>query len=266
MTVVEIAPRGEDVSCALSGDLVIPRLVRRRGRTAEVALVAGRAMLLPGDEARLRISVGPGCTLRLVDIGGLIAYGRPGEVGEASQWHAHIDLASGADLTWDALPTVITDAGDLIRSLRITLGSGASAMLRETLVLGRTGEAGGRLRSDTAAVDAGGPVLRDALEARGATPVPGVLGGARVMDTVLMLGRPLPEGGEPPGAVRLDLERGGTMLRHLGATVHDSPLAGFLPRTLAADALPGGMPHTASDHERHRPSAVPTLASLATLP
>ena len=71
-TVVDISPRGEGVSCLLEGELVVPRLVRRHGRSVEVALVAGRAMLLPGDDVRIRITVGEGCTLRLVDIGGLV--------------------------------------------------------------------------------------------------------------------------------------------------------------------------------------------------
>ncbi|MGB4778342.1 urease accessory protein UreD, partial [Microbacterium sp.] len=147
-TVVEIAGRGDEVSCVLSGELVVPRLVRRRARSVRVALVAGGAMLLPGDEVRVRIRVGAGCTLGLVDIGGLVVYGR-GDAGDASQWHAHLDLAADAHLTWDGLPTVVTDDGELARTLTVRLAAGSSAVLRETLVLGRTGERGGRLRTDT---------------------------------------------------------------------------------------------------------------------
>lgn len=224
-TVVEISARGAAASCALMGELVVPRLVRRQGRSVDVALVAGRAMLLPGDDVRIRITVGEGCTLRLVDIGGLIVYGRSGEVGDASQWHAHVDLAAGAHLAWDGLPTVITDAGRLTRSLTMTLAAGASAVLRETLVLGRVGERGGALRADTDIRDAHGPILRESLQARGDMRVPGVLGRARVIDTVSAFGDH-PPFDEVAGAALLELERAGTVLRYLGDAAHDSPLMG----------------------------------------
>ncbi|HKP07766.1 MAG TPA: urease accessory protein UreD [Microbacterium sp.] len=226
-TVVDVFPRGAGVSCLLKGELVVPRLVRRHGRSAEVALVAGRAMLLPGDDVRLRITVGEGCTLSLVDIGGLIVYGRPGETGDASQWHAHVDVEHGAHLTWDGLPTVITDAGSLTRSLTITLGRDASAVLRETLVLGRTGECGGRLTAETDVSDATGPLVRETLEVRGDFPVPGILGRNRVMDSIIAVGDQAPEA-DAPGVTRLELDRGGTVVRYLGDAAHDSPLGGVL--------------------------------------
>ncbi|WP_374976457.1 urease accessory protein UreD [Microbacterium trichothecenolyticum] len=215
------------MSCTLEGELVVPRLVRRHGRSVEVALVAGRAMLLPGDDVRLRITVGEGCTLCLVDIGGLIVYGRPGETGDASQWHARVDLEPDAHLTWDGLPTVITDAGSLTRSLTIRLGRLSSAVLRETLVLGRTGELGGRLTADTDVSDTIGPLVRETLEVRGDARVPGILGANRVMDSIIAVGHQEPVA-DVPGATRLELDRGGTVLRYLGDAAHDSPLGGVL--------------------------------------
>jgi urease accessory protein len=222
-TVVEVIPRGEEVTCRLEGEFVIPRMIRRQGRSVDIALVAGRAMLLPADRVRIRVSVGEGCILRLVDIGGLVVYGREGAADEASQWHARVDLAAHAHLTWDGLPTVITDAGVLTRSLTVRLASDASAMLRETLVLGRAGERGGRLAAETDAADAVGPILRESLEVTGADPVPGILGAERVVDSILALGDHAPVA-DAPGAVRLDFERGGTMLRYLGDAAHASPL------------------------------------------
>ncbi|WES63993.1 urease accessory protein UreD [Microbacter sp. GSS18] len=239
-TVVEVAPRGDGVTCSLEGDLVIPRLIRRRGRSVDVALVAGRAMLLPGDDVRMRISVGEGCTLGLVDIGGLVVYGRDGEPGDASQWHAGVDLGTDAHLVWDSLPTVITDAGVLTRSLTVRLAAGASARVRETLVLGRTDERGGRLRADTDVADADGPLLRETLEVGGRDHVPGVLGAARVMDGIISIGDHAAIG-DAPGAARLDLERGGTVLRYLGADAHSSPLGGVFAE--AAIEHETGAPH-----------------------
>ena len=223
------------MSCALAGELVVPRLVRRQGRSVEVALVAGRATLLPGDDVRIRVTIGEGCTLRLVDIGGLVVYGRPGELGEASEWHARVDLAPGAHLAWEGLPTVITDAGRLTRSLTITLAPGSSATLRETLVLGRAGERGGRLRADTDIRDESGPILRETLDARGDVRVPGILGSARVVDSLIAVGDH-PALDEVAGATRLEFERGGTVVRYLGHAAHDSPLSGDLP-TSARSAL-----------------------------
>ncbi|WP_426324075.1 urease accessory protein UreD [Microbacterium sp. E-13] len=236
-TIVDVSPRGEGVSCVLTGDLVVPRLVRRQGRSVEVALVAGHAMLLPADDVRILITVGAGCTLSLVDIGGLVVYGRPGEVGEPSHWHARVSLEAGARLSWDGLPTVITDAGSLVRSLTVTLAGDASAILRETLVLGRTGERGGRLIADLDVRDQRGPLLRETLDARGDSPVPGILGGNRVMDSIVAVGEQA-DAPEVTGATRLEFERGGGVVRYLGDAAHDSPLGGVLTGGALIDREP----------------------------
>ncbi|MCM3613282.1 urease accessory protein UreD [Microbacterium enclense] len=232
-TVIDVAPRGADAAYALSGELIVPRLVARRGRRVEVALVAGRAMLLPGDHVHLDVRVGEGCTLALVDIGGLVVYGRPELGDEPSGWHAEITLAPGARLTWEGLPTVVTADGELLRSSVLRLASGSSVALRETLVLGRAGEAGGRLRSDLDATDATGPLLRESLEVRGDRPEPGVLGRSRVMDTVVVLGERLGPVDETDIA-RLDLAGEGTTLRYLGDAAHHSPLGELWRSAVAA--------------------------------
>lgn len=221
-TTVDVTRRGDTVSCALSGGLVIPRLVRRSGSTVEIALVAGGAMLLPGDEVRIDIRIDAGCTLGLVDIGGLIVYGRPGSQDAPSHWHARLEIGTGAHLRWNGLPTVITDAGALERSLRVQLAEQASMLLRETLVLGRDGERGGRVVSETDVVDTTGPLLRETLTVAGTDPVPGVLGTRRITDSIFALGTP--EMPEPDGADRLVLERGGSIIRWLGDHAHASPL------------------------------------------
>lgn len=236
-TVVEVEPRGADATARLSGELIVPRLIARRGRRVEVALVAGRAMLLPGDHVHLEIRVGEGCTLDLVDIGGLVVYGRPELGDEPSGWRAEITLAPGARLTWEGLPTVVTADGELLRTTVMELASGASVALRETLVLGRTGEAGGRLLSDLDATDATGPLLRESLEVQGEQPEPGVLGRARVMDSIVVLGERLGPADETD-IVRLDLAGEGTTLRYLGDAAHHSPL-GELWRSVAASRLDG---------------------------
>nr|WP_242061381.1 urease accessory protein UreD [Microbacterium ureisolvens] len=198
-------------------------------------------MLLPGDEVHIRVAVGAGCTLHLIDIGGLVVYGRPDEIGDPSQWHARIDLAPRAHVTWEGLPTVITDAGSLARSLTITLADQSSAVVRETLVLGRTGERGGRLTADTDVSDPIGPLVRETLEVRGDAPVPGILGRNRVMDSILAVGDPTLTSAlttDLPGTTRLEFERAGTAVRYLGDAAHDSPLDDVRVGTRRLDAEP----------------------------
>lgn len=222
-TVVEVELRDDVPTYVIDGELIVPRLVRRSGHSIEIALVAGRALLLPGDEVQIEVTVGAGCFLTLVDIGGLVIYGRPEVHGEQAQWHARIALGQGASLTWNGLPTVITEAGRLHRTMTMRVSGDARARVRETVVLGRTGERGGSLDMTTIVQDDHGPLLYESLHAAGSEPTPGILGVHRIMDSVLFVGddEPLPD---VPGATRLEFERRGGMLRFLGDAAHDSPV------------------------------------------
>lgn len=65
-------------------------------------------------------------------------------------------------------------------------------------------------------------MLTEQVHVAGQSPVPGVVGDHRVLDSLLCLG---PQDPPPtPGATRLDLERGGVLLRWLGDQTHRSPL------------------------------------------
>ena len=122
-------------------------------------------------------------------------------------------------LQWHGLPFVVTDGADVERRTSLTLGSGARAVMRETLVLGRHGEQGGRLVSALTVVDADGPILLERLEADGTAPEPGVLGRNRVIDAVIAVGfRP------PTRPMDLEFARPGAMARHLSDHTHGSPL------------------------------------------
>lgn len=120
---------------------------------AEVALLAGSALLLGGDAITIDIAVGPGCRLRLLDVGGTVAY--DGE-GRRSSWDATVTVAENAVLHWDGLPFVVSDGADVRRRTTIELADGAGLRLRETVVLGRSGERGGTIMIDTAVRDARG--------------------------------------------------------------------------------------------------------------
>ncbi|GAA1729788.1 hypothetical protein GCM10009793_28280 [Brachybacterium phenoliresistens] len=228
--------------------LLQPRLVSRRGHRAHVALVAGGALLIGGDEISVEIAVEAGCTLRLEDIGGTVAY--PSR-GEASRFDVRIALGEGARLVWESHPFVVAEGADVRRRTEVVLGAGAALCLRETLVLGRTGEQGGRLRTLLQVHQEDGvPVLVEDLALDGLAPRPGILGDASVLDTVLVAGlRPGPAAGAgtdagggagpgggvgpggragadaPAGVTVLELARPGALARSRGRATHDSAVA-----------------------------------------
>lgn len=234
---------GAPVRVRTSDGLLAARLVTRDGARAEVALVAGGAMLLGGDHVVISVRVDPGCALTLTDVGGTVAY--DGD-GQACRWDADISLGPGAHLAWAGLPFVVAGGADVRRTTTALLGAGAGLSLRETVVLGRSGERGGRIVLRTDVADDVGPILVEELTAAGNHPVPGVLGHHAVIDTLtdvrgctdVAVDRldHAPGLGEAPvggGAVTLRLERGGTLTRWLGASTHLSPLE---PPALCAPA------------------------------
>ncbi len=193
-----------------------PRLVSRDASRAQVALAAAGMILLGGDEVHVDVTVGAGCLLELEDVGGTIAYRAD---GRRSSWTMTVRVEDGGALLWRGLPFVVTDGADVERRTTIDLATGATAVIRETLVLGRHGEDGGRLRSSFTATDAKGPLLIEQLDLDGLAPEPGVLGAHRVLDTVIALGF------EPStGAGDLVLEHPGAIARHFGAETHTSRL------------------------------------------
>lgn len=203
--------------------LLHARTVSRGQDRANVALVAGGAMLVGGDRIALEVEVGEGCALELEDVGGTLAY--PGE-GRRTAYDVSLRLGTGARLLWRAHPFVVATGAAVDRTLTITLADGAALCMRETLVLGRTGERGGALRARMHARTADGdPLLMEDLDLDGARPVTGVLGVHRVLDSVLLLGeRPSPGAVVPPGAVVLHLDEPGALARTLAADAHTTGL------------------------------------------
>ncbi|MGA1828370.1 urease accessory protein UreD, partial [Microbacterium sp.] len=188
--------------------------ISRDAVRAHIAVAAAGMVLLGGDDVQIEIDVGPGCTLEIEDVGGTVAY-----PGARSSWLLGARIGAGGTLLWHGLPFVVTDGADVVRRGSLTLESGAGAVIRETLVLGRHGERGGRLVSALTVVDAGGPILVERLEADGTEPEPGVLGSNRVVDAVIAVGfRP------PARPMDLEFDRPGAMARHLSDHTHSSPL------------------------------------------
>jgi urease accessory protein len=237
-TVVEVSAGADRARVTLRAGTVVPRLVTRGRTSARIALVAGGALLLGGDAIDLHITVGAGCSLDIEDVGGTVAY--DGE-GQRSTWDATVHVGDGASVTWHGLPFVVADGTDVDRRTVVRLGADASALLRETVVLGRTGERGGVVRTRTDVADDRGPLLLESLVLDGHAPVPGVVGDHRVLDTVMRFGGSLPDVDLTPSRTGdlavLRPERGGVLVRALGSEAHRTDLAAYWTPMEATHAL-----------------------------
>jgi len=185
---------------------------------ARVCLMPDGALLLAGDAIELEVTLGRGVHLELVEPAGTVAYDMR---GEEAAWDVSLFLGERSTLVWAAEPFVVSAGARVSRSTDVRLGTGARLAVRETVVLGRHQERSGALSQTWSARDADGTdllveeVLLDETAHR-----PGILGGNRVLGSVLALGFDLPDDVCPEG--RLDLESGGTMWRRLSAEAHQA--------------------------------------------
>ena len=155
-TRVDVTRRGGRQRLDLVGGLLRPQVVLDRPDHARIGLVATTALLLGGDEVELEVRVGEGASLELFDVAGTVAYhGR----GQSASWRVTIVLENGACLDYAGAPVVVSDGADVSRTLDLGLDPTAGVRLRETVVLGRSGQVGGRLRSRTEITVGGRPVL-----------------------------------------------------------------------------------------------------------
>jgi urease accessory protein len=200
-----------------------------------IALVAEGGLLVAGDDVSIGMRVGSGLALDVVEPAGTVAYDMRG--GQA-RWRVEVDVAAAARLVWRAEPFVVSTGALVDRSVVVQLGDSGTAVLRETLVLGRAAETGGVLRQRFRANVDGVPLLAEDLTVDGSRPQPGVLGRCRVLDSMSVLGERATGTPTPPGAHRLELDGPGTVLRYLGDAVHSSPLgAAWAAATAVPDAV-----------------------------
>lgn len=248
-TVVEVHadPGGGRVRCLLRGGALSPRLLRADRAGARVALVATRALLLAGDEVRIDVRVGPGVCLEMVETSGTVAYDAD---GRASSWTVRASVDQGGVLLWEGLPFVASTGADVDRSTSVELAGDAVLCLREVIVLGRQGEAGGRIRLRTRVDLADAPLVVEEVVWGEDDSRIAVRGPHRVMDSVLLAGIRPAAGAEAeaedgdgtgaadprvPGPVVLDLDGPGALARALTAQAHDSGV-GLLWRDWSAQA------------------------------
>lgn len=190
---------------------------------ARVALVPTRALLLAGDAVEVRVRVADGLRLHVQETSGTVAYDMRG--GSAT-WSVDAEVGAGGCLVLDSLPWVSAHGSRVVRSLSVDLGAGATLLARETLVLGRSGEAPGSLVSGTVVTRELRPVLVEELRSEHLAP-------HRVLDSVLAVGSGVGVAGSPAPLV---LETGDRIWRRLGHEAHET--AAVLDPVWAAVARP----------------------------
>ena len=214
----------------LGGGPLRPQLVSADVGRCRVALLATTALLLGGDTVELEVEVRSGACLDLFDVAGTVAYsGR----GAPAAWHVRATVGDGATLRYAGEPFVVADGADVTRTVDLDVAHGGGVLLRDTVVLGRSGERGGRLRTRTSVRFGDTPVLREDqdLDPDRDRCAPGLLGPNRVLDTVLQLGPGL---AAPVDAVSYALVGGaGAVTRWLGRSLAESPLGRVLADSAA---------------------------------
>jgi urease accessory protein len=163
-------------------------LVLRRTPSA-VYLVGGTAGPIGGDQLSLTVSVGAGAFLRICSAAASIAL--PGLDGLESVLRVSVTVAAGGRLEYLPEPLVVTAGARHATVVSVALEAGASLLLRDEVLLGRHGEAGGAVRSVLRVDYAGRPLLRHSVEVAGDDPVsrgPALLAGHRGAGALLAAG------------------------------------------------------------------------------
>jgi urease accessory protein len=214
------------MSAAKSTDrpVIRPMLMASDEAGATVSLMPEGALLLAGDAIEIDVFVGPGARLELVEPAGTVAYAMD---GSRASWHVTIELAPASRLVWAGEPFVVAEGANVDRSTSVRMDVGASMAWREILVLGRHGERSGSLHQAlTVTGHQDVPVLHEQMEL-GPDSSHLLLGGARAIGSVLVLGRRLPAEVNAGSGTRFELESDGTLVRHLATDAHLATAAGM---------------------------------------
>ena len=185
-----------------------------------VHLVHAAGGPLGGDDLALSVDVGPGARLAVHSAGATLV--QPGAATDApARWTVDVRVGAGGRLHWAPEPTVVTDRAALESAVRVTLAAGAAATVRETVVLGRHGQRGGRYAGATHVVVGEVPLLAHTTVLDGADAAlcgPAGTAGARAVGTLVRAGAlPLPGergGGGGVGRRAVGVDAAGRSRRH----------------------------------------------------
>ena len=185
---VQRTARGHVVERLRRGERLAPRVLHAGAGAVQACVLPTQAGPLSGDHDRVRIVVGAHATLVVRSITATLAL--PGEA--RTRLDLEIDVGPRARLVLEEPLLIVAAGADVERSTTVTLAGGAVAALRDIVVLGRTGEPGGRLVSTLRVSDDDGVVLHDALRLEPATSCQdahvALAPGDRVAGTLCLLG------------------------------------------------------------------------------
>ena len=208
------------------------------------AFVPTQAGPLAGDCDRARIVVRGGATLFVEPVAATLAL--PG----AARTLLELDIVvePGGRLVLDEAPLIVAAGADVERRMTLTLGTGAVAALRDTVILGRDGERPGTLSSSLRVTLGGRALLHDGLRLRDGDAHVALAPGHRVLTTICLLGqRPDPAPGvlalEGPGALaRFSGRSLAGVEAALGGLWEAWSLRGALSPRLGGSGRAGGLP------------------------
>ena len=129
--------------------------------------------------------------------------------GTMSGWRLSATIGDRALLLWQGEPFIVANGANTLRSSHFDLGEESTLCIRETVVLGRTGENGGSVRIRNRVSRGNSSLLVEDLDLtdRATRELPGIIGTAHVVDTVTLVGTPVPSRADPPRRIGLRTER-----------------------------------------------------------
>ena len=136
------------------GERIAPRVLA----PGRITLLRSQAGPLAGDHDRVEIVVESG-TLAVEPVAATVALPGP----ERTVLELDVTVGDGARLVLEDAPLVVAEGADVVRTTTIRLGAGATAVVRDLVVLGRAGEGPGRLESVLRVEGPDGVILHDAL-------------------------------------------------------------------------------------------------------
>lgn len=182
--------------------------------TAEgLFLVASGAGPVGGDDLELDVAVGAGASLVVRSAAAQLVL--PGPTGAPSTLTVRARVEGS--LVWGPEPTVLVAGCDHTTTVHLDLAGGASVDWRETVVLGRHGEASGSMLQRLVVERGGRPLLRNEVALGPRWPGsegPASTNGARVVTSTLIVGRGAPRA--PDGGAVLQLAHDAWLVTCLG--------------------------------------------------
>lgn len=163
---IRLTAHGHVVERLCRGQRLAPRVLAAGRGGVQACVLPTQAGPLSGDHDRVRIVVGAEATLVVRPVAATLAL--PGMA--RTRLDLDIDLGPAARLVLEDPPLIVAAGADVERTMAVRLAAGAAAALRDTVVLGRSGEPGGRLVSTLRVIDDDGAVtLHDMLVLDSAT-------------------------------------------------------------------------------------------------